>query len=55
MRRWQPIPLVASGLGIPEQTIRTWVRRGQIEAVRRFDGVIYVDVAEVIDRRRPAA
>ena len=24
---WQPIPYIAGDLGIPEQTIRAWVRR----------------------------
>jgi predicted site-specific integrase-resolvase len=49
--RWQPIPLVAQGLGIPDQTIRTWVRRGRIESRRLPDGTLLVDTGAVLDRR----
>lgn len=50
MDRWQPVPLVAAALGIPTQTIYTWIRRGQIQSVH-WAGVMHVDTAAVIDRR----
>ena len=31
---WQPIPYIASDLGIPEQTIRTWIRRDKVKTWR---------------------
>ena len=51
MARWQPIPLVARGFGIPDQTIRTWVRRGRIQSRRLADGTLLVDTGAVLDRR----
>lgn len=50
-RRWQPIPLVARGLGIPDQTIRTWIRRGQVHCAVGRDGTMYVDTSDVLFRR----
>ena len=50
---WQPIPLVAAGLGIPEQTIRTWIRRGQVGTCSLPDGTLLVDTSAVLSRRYP--
>ena len=52
---WQPIPLVAAGLGIPEQTIRTWIRRGHVGSCSLPDGTLLVDTAAVLARRYPSS
>lgn len=54
-RCWQSVPLVAAGLGVPEQTIRTWIRRGQVEVLLGQDGTIHVNVSEVLARRAAPA
>jgi hypothetical protein len=45
---WQPIDYIATDTGIPEQTIRTWIRRYQLDT-RYMQGRIMVE-RHTIDR-----